>query len=223
MTKRKVEPMGPAVSVRKAKRAGRAVEALGSAAQAIGPVHAGMAPVYLLTRGQFSMLDMVLHCLDQLGPAHVSVWTWAIADYEVEAMHGLMVRRELLTARLVVDRSAEHRDKAGGNVVGQWRVKFGPESVRVCRNHSKQARVWVRGGARVLLRGSMNLNHNPRLEQADISEGGPEFELVTRVEDELPVLPPLSGHDQATAASKLHGAWTDQGLKPFGGVKPWAK
>jgi hypothetical protein len=39
----------------------------------------------------------------------------------------------------------------------------------------------------LLLRGGMNLN--PRFEQLDITEGGEHFDLVERIEAELPFLP----------------------------------
>jgi hypothetical protein len=199
-------------------RAGRAVESLGSAADAIGPIVPGLR-CFLLTRGQFSMLDMVLHCLRELGPAGVSVWTWAIADYEVEAMAGLMARREITAGRLIVDRSAEQRSAA---TVQAWRDRFGVDAVRVCKNHAKIARVWT-ADRRVVLRGSMNLNFNPRFEQADITEGGPEFALVEGLEDALPVLPARCSNTEAERASGLSLAFERSTLAMFDGLKVWAK
>ena len=58
--------------------------------------------LFAITRGQFSMIDAIFHCLHEIGPAEVSVWTWTIADYEVEAMAGLMARKEITSGRLVV-------------------------------------------------------------------------------------------------------------------------
>ena len=203
---------------RPAGRAARAVEALGSAATAIGPIEAGMS-LFLLTRGQFSMLDMVLHVLEQLGPAEVSVWTWAIADYEVEAMAGLMARSEILGARLIVDRSAEQRSAL---TIEAWRQRFGVASVRVCKNHAKIARVWT-PDRRVLLRGSMNLNFNPRFEQADLSEGDAAFDLVAQIEASLPVLPARCSNTEADTASGLGRAFEQSTLAMFAGLKPWAK
>jgi len=147
------------------------------------------------------------------------VWTWAIADYEVEAMEGLMARDAITSGRLVVDRSAEQRSAA---TIARWRSRFGVESVRVCKNHAKIARVW-NADRRVLLRGSMNLNFNPRFEQADITEGGEDFELVTALEDSLPVLPVLCSNAEAEAASGLGRAFEAQTLRMFGGIKVWAK
>ena len=200
------------------QRALRAAEAFGSAAAAIGPIDPGLR-LFLMTRGQFSMLDMVQHILAELGPSEISVWTWAIADYEVEAMAALMASTAITGARLIVDRSAEQRSAP---TVAAWRARFGAEAVRVCKNHAKVARVW-NGSRRVLLRGSMNLNFNPRFEQADITEGGPDFDLVERIEDELPVLPALCSNAEATTASGLSRAFEQSTLAMFGGLKVWAK
>jgi hypothetical protein len=199
-------------------RAGRAVESLRSAAEAIGPIDPGLR-VFLLTRGQFSMLDMVQHVIAEVGPCAVSVWTWAIADYEVEAMAALMARESIRSARLVVDRSAEQRSRP---TIDAWRRRFGLEAVRVCKNHAKIARVWT-ADRRVVLRGSMNLNFNPRFEQADVTEGGPEFDLVGGVEDELPILPAGCTNAEAETASGLSLAFERSQLAMFDGLKVWAK
>jgi len=199
-------------------RSVRAEECFGNAAQAIGEIAPGLR-LFLLTRGQFSMLDMVQHVLAQLGPSHVSVWTWAIADYEVEAMAALMASSAIIGARLIVDRSAEQRSS---KTIQDWRDRFGVEAVRVCKNHAKIARIWNED-RRVLLRGSMNLNFNPRFEQADITEGGADFDLVTQIEDELPVLPSHCSNADATNASGLSRAYERSTLDMFGGLKVWAK
>ena len=104
----------------------------------------------------------------------------------VEAMAGLMARQEITAGRLVIDQSADRRN---GTIIEQWRQRFGDEAVRIVKNHAKIARVWNHD-FRLLLRGSMNLNFNPRFEQFDLTEGGEDFDLVERIESELPVLGP---------------------------------
>ena len=164
------------------------------------------------------MLDMVQHVLAEIGPSQVSVWTWVIADYEVEAMAALMANAAIVGARLIVDRSAEQRS---AKTIDAWRQRFGVEAVKVCKNHCKIARVWT-DAVHVLLRGSMNLNFNPRFEQADLTEGGPDFDLVAQLEDELPVLAPLASNTEADTASGLGRAFEQSTLKMFHGVKPWS-
>jgi len=73
------------------QRVNRAVESFGNAAQAIGPIEPGMS-LFCVTRGQWSMLDAILHVLSQTGPAAITLWTWTIAEYEILAMQGLLAR-----------------------------------------------------------------------------------------------------------------------------------
>ena len=197
----------------------RAVESFRSAADAIGPVVPGLA-VFALTRGQFSMVDAVLHVLDGVGRAErLSLWTWTVADYEIEVFRRLMVDGRIGAGRLVIDAGARAKNRA---LIQGWQRTFGPDSVRYCLNHAKVATV-EGGGLRVLLRGSMNLNHNPRFEQLDVSEGGPAFELVRRVEDELPALPDDVPGDEVYRASRVSEAFEAAELEAFKGFRRWAK
>lgn len=194
------------------------VESFRSAADTIGPIQPGMS-LFAVTRGQFSMLDMILHCIDQIGMADISIWTWTIADYEVEAMNGLIARQQIRGARLVIDASADRRNSA---MIDHWRSRFGPDSVKICKNHAKIARVH-NAQYRLLLRGSMNLNFNPRFEQLDITEGGADFDLVTRIEDELPLLPRKYSNRDAESATGVNRAFEQSTLQMFSGIKTWAK
>lgn len=196
----------------------RVVESFRDAADAIGPIEHEMS-VFAITRGQFSMIDAILHTLKQLGTAQISCWTWAIADYEVEAMVGLMARKEITGGRLIIDASADRRDPA---IINKWRDRFGDEEVRICKNHAKIARVW-NDEYSVLLRGSMNLNMNPRFEQLDVTEGGEDFQLVKRIEDEMPILKRKYANAEADHASGLGKAFEQSTLTFFQGLKTWAK
>ena len=196
----------------------RAVESFGSARECIGVVEKDMA-LFVITRGQFSMLDAVNVVIDQVGPCLVSVWTWAIADYEIECFENFMANGAILSGRLVIDRAAEQRNES---MIEKWRACFGVDAVRVCQNHAKIATVQT-DQFRVLLRGSMNLNFNPRFEQLDITEGGEDFDLVERIKNELPVLRRKCSNLEAMNASKLGLAYETSTLKMFQGVKMWAK
>lgn len=172
-----------------------------------------------VTRGQFSMIDVIRYFVDRLKPAHVSVWTWAIASYEVEAFEYFYQTDAIVDASLIVDRSAEDRN---AELIDRWRQKFGIQKVRVCKTHAKIATI-EGAGLKVLCRGSMNLNHNPRFEQFDISEGGEAFDLVKQIENDIPVLPPRCSNHDANNASGLLFAWDEEELKPFDGIQKWEK
>ena len=196
----------------------RVIESFKNAELTIGKIEKG-ARIFAITRGQFSMIDCIQHALAEAGPAHISVWTWKIASYEVSAIDTLIQSGQILSATLIIDRSAEKNDFG---IMKDWRAKFGPDSVRVVRNHAKIARIW-NDEKRILLRGSMNLNFNPRFEQLDVSEGGADFDLVEEIENALPILKPNATNAQIDAASQLGLAFDTSTLEQFHGVKTWAK
>lgn len=198
----------------KTTRRRRVVDSRQNVADTVGPVEHGMS-VFAITRGQCSMIDVVQYLIGQIGKASVSVWTWAAGDHEAKAFEWMLQSGQLETASIVIDRSAEHRNTP---LVERWRERFGQESVRVIFTHAKIARVW-NDRWRFVVRGSMNLNQNPRYEQFDLTEGGPEFELIEEVEKSLPLLPPLSSSRETSAA--MHGRKRSWDLKPFSGVKSW--
>lgn len=196
----------------------RAVESFRSAADCIGPVEPGMS-VFAVTRGQFSMIDAISHVLDELGPSRISLWTWTIAEYEVVVFTEMMRDARLEDALLVIDGGARNKNHA---LIAQWKANFGAESVRYVTNHAKIATV-EGGGLRVLLRGSMNLNYNPRFEQLDVTEGGPDFDLVRSIEAELPVLEDDASNGDVYAASRVSAAFEPEKLEVFSKVKRWTK
>lgn len=202
----------------RARRVARAVNGLQTTREVIGRVESGMS-LFAVTRGQISMIDVIMHCVEELGAAEVSVWTWCIAEYEVEAFERLLASRQITAATLVVDRSAEQRNV---ELLDRWRDRFGASSVKICMNHAKLATI-SNGAMRLLARGSMNLNFNPRFEQFDLSEGDPAFDLVREIESEIPVLPRLASRRAADDASGILDAWSANDLQPFEGVTVWQK
>jgi hypothetical protein len=195
-----------------------AVESFKSPAEDIGPIEAGMSR-FLISRGQWSMIDAVLHCLDYVKPAHMSVWTWHVAVSNIEVIEPLLCSDRLLSATLILDRSGDTRNNATGPM---WRERFGNESIRICRNHAKIVRLW-NDEFRLLLRGSLNMNRNPRFEQLDVTEGGEDFDLVAQVESELPILPPKYSNAEVDAATGVSRAWEYKQLAMFREIKTWAK
>ena len=197
----------------------RAVESFGLAAEALGPITAGMS-LFAVTRGQWSMIDAVLYCLDEVGPAAVSLWTWTVAEYEVEVLSRLRMDNRVTDGRLVIDGGVRHKN---AGLIREWQAAYGPASVRYVKNHAKIATIHSAEGLGLLLRESMNLNFNPRFEQFDLTEGGADFVLVKSIEDCLPVLEDSASGAEVYQASKIGDAWTSDDLKPFRGLKVWQK
>lgn len=201
-----------------AGRRKRAVESFGLASDAIGPIEKNMS-LFAVTRGQWSMIDAVLWVLDCVGPAAVSLWTWTVAEYEVQVLERLRRDNRLTSGRLVIDHGARNKNAA---IIANWKAAFGADSVRYVVNHAKIATVETDDFC-VLLRGSMNLNFNPRFEQFDITEGGPDFELVKRIELGLPTLPDDASGAQVYNATNLENSFSPEQLTLFQGPKKWAK
>lgn len=198
------------------RRRTAALDCYKTAAACIGPVTPDIS-IFGVTRGQFSMIDIMTYLLSQTGPAQISLWTWTVADYEVEAVTALMNNGGVTGARLTVDYSASQRNRV---LLKGWQDRFGPDSVKVCKTHAKIGRVW-NADYRLLVRGSMNLNMNPRNEQFDLTGGGPDFDLVEQLEDEMPVISLNPSHLEAAAASKLGDAFDLETLDMFKGLNPW--
>lgn len=201
-----------------AVRRKRAVESFKTAADCIGTI-AESAALFAITRGQFSMIDAALACLDQTGPADVSLWTWTVAEYEIECLERLRNDGRIRNALMVIDSGA--RNKNAG-LIRQWKSTFGPDSVRYVVNHAKIVTI-KSDRFKLLLRGSMNLNFNPRFEQFDLTEGGEDFDLVKQIESELPILGDSATGAAAYKASRVSEAFEPEQLSIFSGIKVWAK
>ncbi len=195
-----------------------AVESFKTASECIGIIEPGAA-LFAMTRGQFSMIDAVLACLDQTGAAAVSLWTWTVAEYEIECMDRLRNDGRITNGRLIIDHGA--RNKNAG-LIRQWKSSFGLHSVRYVVNHAKIATI-ENDRFKLLLRGSMNLNFNPRFEQFDLTEGGEDFNLVKQIELELPILGDSAPGKDAYKTSRVSEAFEPEQLQMFSGVKVWAK
>jgi len=136
-----------------------------NAAQVIGKLWPGVA-LTGLTKGQFSILDVILACLDSTGPADLVVSTWTTSPGDAERLARLAADGRLRSVSLLVDRSfATCRPDYHAFVLGV----FGAGSVKVTKTHAKFALLW-NDAWNVCIRSSMNLNHNPRFEQFDLDD-----------------------------------------------------
>lgn len=196
----------------------REVESFKTAADCIGKVEPGIS-LFAITRGQFSMIDAIRACLDQVGVSDISLWTWTVADYEIENLVNLRKSDMIRNGLLIIDGGARKRNMG---LILEWKEQFGPTSVRYVRNHAKIATI-QNGEYKLLLRGSMNLNYNPRFEQFDLTEGGTDFDLVKQIELEIPILEDDASGIDVIKASRVSEAFDAEQLKLFSGCKVWQK
>ncbi len=162
------------------RRKEKSAQHLGSARDAI----AGFGRdghVFGITKGQFSMIDIAAAVLEKTGPADVAVWTLCIADYEVEAIGAFIGSGAIRDFRLVMDWAGAQRDMP---IVSDLQARFGLDCIRVTKTHAKIVMV-SNADWKVVIRGSMNLNSNPRFEQFDVSDGGAAWDVMDDVMVEM--------------------------------------
>lgn len=135
-----------------------------SAAEAIQSLDRDGFELFGLTRGQFSLTDMIVAILAKTGPAKLSISTWTAARADVETMLDLMRSGQVTGCRWLVDQTFVRR---APELAAAIRERFGHDAIRVTRTHAKfvllESERW-----RVALRSSMNLNQNPRLESFQV-------------------------------------------------------
>jgi len=156
------------------RRRSSAASCLHSAVQALADFDRGLH-VFGLTKGQFSMIDLAAAVLARTGPARVTVWTWCIAEYEVEAFAAFMNDSTIESLKVVMDWAGARRDMP---LIDDLQGRFGLDCIRVTKNHAKIVTIATDSDWRVTIRGSMNLNANPRFEQFDVSDDAAIFDVV---------------------------------------------
>lgn len=164
----------------KGKRELRDVRRAKSAAAAI----AGLTKtneLYGFTKGQFSLLDLIIACLQFTGPARLFVSTWTAARHEILKLQDLLEAGQILDVRWLIDFTFARRDPEAAN---QIRQTFGLDSVRVSQNHAKFC-LFENDHWRLVLRSSMNLNMNPRFEDFSLANDPPLAKFLSTIIREI--------------------------------------
>lgn len=151
-----------------------------TAAQAFGAVKSGME-VFCLTFGQFSLIDAIEHLVEQAGPCDVVVSTWTAATADADRAAKMLEHGNIRRFRMIVDRSFVARQRAYCQHVV---ALFGDDAIRTTRTHAKFA-VITNDDWHLVVRTSMNLNHNPRLESIEVSDDPALCRFMLDVTDSL--------------------------------------
>ena len=120
--------------------------------------------VDVLTFGQFSIIDAIEAVLEKTGPADVVLATWTAARFDLSQIEGQMQRANIKSLRLIIDRSFVTRHPQFVAVIND---KFGADAVRTTTTHAKFVLI-TNSAWKVVIRTSMNLNFNPRLEYLQV-------------------------------------------------------
>lgn len=179
----------PAV-FRKPARRNLRIHKRGIAQDAIGQL-LPETDIYILTYGQFSLIDALVAVLDQIGPADVVISSWTAADANLEETAHMVEAAAIRSLRMIVDRSFRTRQPA---YFRRMRELFGTDCTREINSHAKFM-VITNAAWQIVIRTSMNLNENPRFESIEISTD-PTFSafMLGVVDDIFRTVPPDSPH-----------------------------
>jgi hypothetical protein len=153
--------------VRRKIPAGRAIEdqrRAASAAAVVAQLERDGTELVGLTRGQFSLTELIEAVLAKTGPAELGISTWTAASASVESMLRLLQTGQVTGCRWLVDCTFIRRTPA---LVAEIRRQFGDDAIRVTRTHARFVTV-VNREWQVAIRSSMNLNQNPRMESFEL-------------------------------------------------------
>lgn len=120
-----------------------------------------------MSKGQFSLMDLVRALLDRVGePADVWITSWSIGIEDQAMAAWLLESGAIKSLRWVIDYSHARREP---DFAAHLAAKFGAESMAEAKIHAKMALISA-GDWRIACRTSMNLNRNPRHEQFDVDD-----------------------------------------------------
>lgn len=128
----------------------------------------------VLTRGQFSLLDLIHAILERTGPASVMFTSWSTGLNDADQMRWLLDEGHIRTLRFFSGNGFQDRHP---EYVERLRALFGDDCVVTAELHCKIA-VIVNDGWAVCVRSSCNLNRNPRIEQFDVDDSRPMAEWL---------------------------------------------
>lgn len=136
-----------------------------SAAAAIGLIEHG-CDIFVLTAGQFDLIDAIIHVLSATGRADVVLATWTAAAADIKFAYKILEEGRIRSIRFLVDFSFVSRQPA---YCAALRETFGEDCIRITKLHAKF--VLVRNASwDVVIKTSMNLNQNRRMETIEVSE-----------------------------------------------------
>lgn len=136
-----------------------------TAAEALAEFSHGVE-VDCLTFGQFSIIDAIEAVLAKTGPARVTLATWTAAEFDLSQIQAQILTANILDFQMIIDRSFVTRHPRFVQTIID---KFGADSVRTTNTHAKFILI-ENAGWSVVIRTSMNLNHNPRLEYLQVAD-----------------------------------------------------
>lgn len=129
-----------------------------------------------LTRGEFSLIDLIHSILKKTGSAHVVCCTWSAGIKDVHQVRWLLDSDLIRTFKLITDHSYKTRQK---NYALAIEDLFGLDNIRTSEIHAKFVLIHNEAWA-VCIRSSMNLNANRTCESFEIDDDREVFDFYMR-------------------------------------------
>jgi hypothetical protein len=173
--KRDVRYLGESVRQRDTLKTREVRRNIGTASvsAAVGSIVPG-CEIFGLSKGNWSLIDLIEHCLLATGPADVILSTWTVGGTDLTFANRLLVNGSIRSFRLVVDYSFQTRCPA---YCAAARQAFGDKAIRLTKNHSKF--VTIRNERfNLVIRSSMNLSENKRVEWFEVSDSAVMAEFL---------------------------------------------
>lgn len=171
--------------------------------------------VWAVTGGQWSLLDLVRACLVHTGPARLRLSSWTVGLRDAQTLARMLATGEVAGLQVFLDSSFPVREpEYTVAVVAAW----GLCRCVVTNTHAKIATIRAPGWD-IAIESSMNLNGNPRFENAVIAHIAAVADMYDGVFDALA----KTGHTLATPRQEVNDtfhALTGQGGEYASGGGP---
>lgn len=206
------DPPASAPSCRRDTLTGRVVRrtlCARNVAAAVGEITPG-CEIFGVTKGDWSLVDLITYSLKTTGPANVIVCTWTAGGHDTSFTNDLLVDGSIKSLRFVVDLSFPSRQPS---YCAALRQRFGDDAIRFTKTHAKF--VTIRNATwNIVIRSSMNLNENRRMETWELSDSHAMAEWLDELVTQLFVnQTPEEAHGRTAAqhAVAFDTEWDDDG------------
>jgi hypothetical protein len=147
---------------------GRLGKQLSTVQKVAGAIERGQC-VHIVSMASWSVEHVIAHYLDQIGPAHLALATWAISSNAAVKVRRGLDAGAILSARMVLDIQLNHRRPEAYDQITQAldssQVRSYPCHAKCYLLHAPAA------GWHVTVVGSQNYTTNPRVELLVVTEG----------------------------------------------------
>lgn len=136
--------------------------------------------LFLFTKGQFSLINVIETILKQTGKVDIVITTWTAANAEIKKAEQFLKNGNINRLHFIVDRSFPTRQPRYYKLL---RDTFG-EIVTLVNTHAKTVTI-KNNEWNIVIRTSANLNENKRIENFEISNCKILFDAISMFNDDL--------------------------------------